>query len=475
MPDGADHTSARDWQDPSTYRAGTAELLARLRAFDGSAPAAEQHRVLAELAAYARADEGMYAPTTTLPADIVASFHEHLRQIAALLDPEVIRSHPGLTRSLRLGLLGLRTGEALHTAPRRRTDVGRGLDRVSYLVTGTPTETSEALHRKTRAIELIGASITSERILWVPTGSAVAVTGSREVDLPPEPATAQSTLAKARGRSPLALARTVLHDRALLRRSRRPDVAKRYAGAWLLMDRDTFAQDNAEHLYRHLLAHEPDVNAHFVLRRESNDWQRLEDDGFRLIPYGSDEYYLALLHCAHLISSQVDGYVVRPLLGHLLGPQRWRYTFLQHGVIIHDLSRWLNIKPIDLMVTSAPGEHASVVGDGTHYELTDLEVKQVGLARHDRLVRLGPQTTRRRMLVTPTWRSELLEPQTDGNRRGLLPDFWSSRYASEWAGLLSSPELKAICERAGWQITFMPHPNMQDYLDSSPLPPQDEQ
>jgi CDP-glycerol glycerophosphotransferase (TagB/SpsB family) len=36
--------------------------------------------------------------------------------------------------------------------------------------------------------------------------------------------------------------------------------------------------------------------------------------------------------------------------------------------------------------------------------------------------------------------------------------------------LLTSPELAALCDAAGWELTFLPHPNMQDYLATSPLP-----
>ena len=57
----------------------------------------------------------------------------------------------------------------------------------------------------------------------------------------------------------------------------------------------------------------PDVNAWFVLRRESADWDRLAAEGFRLVPFGSPEHVQLLLNTDHLISSQVDHYIVRPL------------------------------------------------------------------------------------------------------------------------------------------------------------------
>ena len=45
----------------------------------------------------------------------------------------------------------------------------------------------------------------------------------------------------------------------------------------------------------------------------------------------------------------------------LLGTPRWRFTFLQHGVTQNDLSRWINDKPIDLVLTATPDEQDGFV------------------------------------------------------------------------------------------------------------------
>jgi CDP-glycerol glycerophosphotransferase (TagB/SpsB family) len=70
----------------------------------------------------------------------------------------------------------------------------------------------------------------------------------------------------------------------------------------------------------------------------------------------------------------------------------------------------------------------------------------------------------------PTWRRELLADQSLGNERGLLDGFWESDFALAWRRVLESDRLRALCEREGWQLTFLPHPNMQDSIDTSPLP-----
>ena len=44
------------------------------------------------------------------------------------------------------------------------------------------------------------------------------------------------------------------------------------------------------------------------------------------------------------------------------GLRRWKFVFLQHGVIHNDLSRWLNAQPIRIMITTTEAEHRSIVG-----------------------------------------------------------------------------------------------------------------
>lgn len=105
-------------------------------------------------------------------------------------------------------------------------------------------------------------------------------------------------------------------------------VTTKYAGAWLLMDRDTQADDNAEHLYRYIRKNHPEQKIYFVLRKESHDWQRLEHDDFSLA-FGESEHEAALKSCDKVISSHADKYVSN-YLG--LKNARWLYYFiLQHG------------------------------------------------------------------------------------------------------------------------------------------------
>ncbi|MGQ0843700.1 MAG: bifunctional glycosyltransferase/CDP-glycerol:glycerophosphate glycerophosphotransferase [Sporichthyaceae bacterium] len=392
-------------------------------------------------------------------------------------------------------------------------------------------------HVKTRRIDVLGRTLAFERCVWLPASVNVSVrldgvpmpvrVGALEntryeagpakfwrtlgkqappkaPGAPKEKASASPSAAGGRARKYARLARRVQEDpkRAVVvarKKARKVVVGQLVGGkrqrkvvsvavkkldrfesvqalnnAWLLMDKDTHANDNAEHLYRYLHHSQPAVNAWFVLNRDSVDWDRLEAEGFRLIPHGSRRHTMALLNARHLLSSHADHYVVKPLDKKGVGNGNWRFTFLQHGVTMDDLSTWLNGKPIDLVICATPDEQATIVADGTAYRFNTLDTPLTGFPRHDRLWRLGestPPQSRRRLLFMPTWRVNLLGDRIgSSNARVLREDFWETNYAKAWRQVLESDRLRKAAATHNYEITFVPHPNMQDYLHGSPLP-----
>ena len=241
-----------------------------------------------------------------------------------------------------------------------------------------------------------------------------------------------------------------------------------YGTAWTFMDRDVQAGDNAEHLYRWVQMNHPEINAWFVLDRDSSDWDRLEADGFRLVARGTDDHVLLILNTSRMISSHVDWYVVQPLEHARFGRPTWRLVWLQHGVTKDDLSRWINPKPISLMVTATGQEFEAIVGDRTPYVYSTREVKLTGFPRHDRLLELGSNSQRSRILVCPTWRRFLVtEGTTDEDNRAAFRD---SKYARHWQGLISDGDLLTAAHNHGLVVTFLPHPNMRDFLGEFSVP-----
>ena len=446
----ADGSSLMDgqWVDPDKFRTvprkGWLDALRIAAAeHDGHVPPWIQNMVLYDLRGYFKNERRSPSRTANTPAEVSRDFFELLHEIFEHIDLDVLDRFRGsyipleVRQVLRMTFKGAGprpTEIALDTL-----DTDRGLVRLHYFYLGAaPVESFRArglvvapVHAKTRPCAFYGHVLGYERVVWLPAVTSLSATldgvatplRAGPADIPrleisrttiwqtltgsPPAAAPGSGLRRRLGRAKRDLqrhARWFTDDterqrtaaQATLRLSRTPFYRHRYRDAWLLIDRDSQAQDNAEHLYRWLRANRPKVNAFFVLARSSPDWARLSAEGFRLVDHRSREHDIALLNARHVLSSQIDNYITSPQSAELFGPEnvgRWHYTFLQHGVTKDDLSIWINTKPIDLMITATPDEYRSIVDDTSPYIFSDREVKLTGFPRHDRLLELarGPE------------------------------------------------------------------------------------
>jgi hypothetical protein len=257
---------------------------------------------------------------------------------------------------------------------------------------------------------------------------------------------------------PSALPETL---RELYRRAQGKEAARQYDGCWLLMDRVHKADDNAEHLYR-WLREQPDFTRplYFVLDPVSSDWERLRADGFALLPYGSSRHILAAFRAQWLISSNMENRVFDPFgTRFLYGLPRYKFAYLQHRIIMNDLSACMNAVPMDMLVTSTRQEHASLLGGG--YKFTQRETVLTGLARHDALLaRAGERPAKRHIVFCPTWRQHLYG--TEAHVPGLDPQeaarFAASDYFKAWNAVTGSERLARTARQHGYDLFFFPHP-----------------
>ena len=243
---------------------------------------------------------------------------------------------------------------------------------------------------------------------------------------------------------------------------------KQFTDAWLLMDRDIQADDNAEHLYRYIKEKHPKVNTWFVLNKSSHDWQRLESEGFRLLAFGSLAHKMALLNAKHLISSHADKFVTNYLPNkYYRDLLRSEFTYLKHGVIQNDFSSRLNSKSIRHLITAGQDEYQSLCYGESGYKFTEREVQLTGLPRHDALLSKSTNfPVQKKILIMPTWRSSLAgETLGSGTERKRNSDFKESQFYKAWASLLNSPRLNELVKEYGYQLVFFPHANLQPYLD----------
>ncbi|WP_181034571.1 glycosyltransferase [Arthrobacter sp. 08Y14] len=261
-------------------------------------------------------------------------------------------------------------------------------------------------------------------------------------------------------------------DQVLIRRASTEPVRSRYQDAWLLMDRIDRADDNAEHLYRYLMKHRPDINAFFVIDQDCADWHRLQGEGFKVVPYGSDEAVLLVLNAAYKLSSHANWNVEYPVNRERFGSGNAKFVYLQHGVIKDDMSRWINGKNIAAMVTTTRGEHESIAGNNSVYRLSSHQAKLVGLPRYDALrtaALASPVKQRRQVLIAPTWRQYVKKViEVCATPEEAARAFEATDFGGTWMALLRSAELKELSANEDMDVVFMPHPEFEfvvPYLD----------
>lgn len=238
---------------------------------------------------------------------------------------------------------------------------------------------------------------------------------------------------------------------------------------WLFLDRPYAADDNAEHLYRWIKSNHQNKTIYFALLKTSRDWERLYNEGFNLIEYGSKEYEEILKASSKIISSQIDANVVNYFKDNSLNYKK--IVWLQHGVTKDDLSSWLNSKfRIDVIVTATKDEFNSFVLDNTRYKYTEKEVKLTGFPRFDAL-NGQYDIDDKKILFMPTWRQSLVGETTFNGERKYRSDFFNSEYALKWGAVFSSDKLRKFSKKYNVEFYIYPHPNIKPYINNFNLSP----
>ncbi len=489
-----DSTSEVVFTDPDRYttvpRRGYLDLLRRAVERPGGVPAWVQNLVIYDLS-WCLSYEERAAGGGGGPRGAVADeFHGLLAEITARLDATVVQNFNArpMPQIWREFLAHGYTDESWRPGAvvRDRRDRRAELDRIRYRFTGSrPAErivvngsVVEPLHAKTRDLDFFDRVILRERLLWVPRGEVSVTLDGQPVtvlrsDPKPPPRDRKPRVKPAQ----TPKSRRFPDTETLLRKAAGSVlVRRRYRRAWVLIDRVHDADDSAEHFFHWIRENRPRTNAWFVIEKGTPDYDRLRSQRVRkLIPYGSLRWKLLMLNCEHLISSHADAAITNPPgLKTLIPSPKWRYSFLNHGVIKDDLSAWLNPKNAEIFVTSTPGEYESICGDGTRYVYTSKETVLSGMPRFDKVREVGlrfPPEKRDLVLIAPTWRNWLVAPLAPGSqRRKLVDGFTETEFVKQWRAVLCAPELGELAQRHGLTVATLLHPNLQAVREELQLP-----
>ncbi|MCI6995173.1 MAG: CDP-glycerol:glycerophosphate glycerophosphotransferase [Methanobrevibacter sp.] len=229
---------------------------------------------------------------------------------------------------------------------------------------------------------------------------------------------------------------------------------------WLMGDRVEAGDDNAEHLFKYCINQDDDVNKYFIIGKDSPDYNRLKKECKNIVAFRSAKHKILFTFSEKLVSSQVNKFILNPFLASneflYNGAVLHDECFIQHGVILHDLSNWIRkyVYNLSLFVTSAEAEWESIAH--TNYNFETDRIQLLGLPRYDKLV----NNDNKQILFIPTWRRNLDDPR-------LLVD---SEYFKNINNVLNNERLIELAHEYGYSLVFRPHPELWRYLDLFDIP-----
>ena len=240
---------------------------------------------------------------------------------------------------------------------------------------------------------------------------------------------------------------------------------RKYKDLWVFAERGNDARDNAMHLFRYVCKKCPDVNAVYIITKDSPDLKNVQDVG-RIVYHGSWQHYLCYLVAKKKVSAHIFGgapernlflrmdYV--SFLKKLF--VKGKYVFLQHGVTQAD-GPWLHRDKVrfDLFVTVSKREEQFVIERFGHPAQC---VKSLGFARYDALPLTHQKT--KKILLMPTWRHYLSKCTAE--------DFEKTDYFKSFNSLLNSERLLSLLDQYGYELIFYPHFEMQKFLHLFTIP-----
>lgn len=227
---------------------------------------------------------------------------------------------------------------------------------------------------------------------------------------------------------------------------------------WIVSERGHDARDNGYHMYLYLRKHHPEVNAWYLISKDSPDLNKISDLG-NIVYKRSIKYFMMF------ISASVFVGAFSPFIPS--GNRRFglevkkkknqKYIFLQHGIIGNNHPVYHKDKAqFDLFFCGAKPEFDYV---SKNYGYNNGELRYTGLARFDALHDIKTQRT---VLIMPTWRTWLAKLDSKEAAK--------SEYIKKWNSLINNPALVELSEKNNVKVIFYPHELMQVYvgLFSSP-------
>lgn len=224
----------------------------------------------------------------------------------------------------------------------------------------------------------------------------------------------------------------------------------------IVSDRYEKADDNGEHFYRWIVKYKPEYKCYFALSKTSSDWNRLEQEGFKLIDFDSKEMTSLYKQANLIVSSVASDYIENyKSLRYKFGAPKSKFVCLSHGVnfdLKFDYSK--NLK-INKQILSTQLEVDYFNNEST-CPLFPNQYPKIGMSRTPDLLK---STISKDIIFMPTWTQELANNQ----------DIISTSYYEGLEKLVNSPLITELLKREIQVFKIVIHPMLDHHLKSFKL------
>ncbi|MGP5227059.1 CDP-glycerol glycerophosphotransferase family protein [Arthrobacter rhombi] len=240
--------------------------------------------------------------------------------------------------------------------------------------------------------------------------------------------------------------RLALPTRVLMRGKPKP--------IWVIGELPYKAQDNGLHFFRYMRDFHREIDAYYVIRPDSPERRNLE--GYdNVLDYRSKEHIDMVLQADRIIGTHDPGFLYPIRSPEFEGKVKADKVFLQHGVtaakwMVPNYGKNISAFKTDLILVCSEREKEFFVQD---FGYSPREIAVTGFNRFDALFDGKVDLKPRQILIMPTWRPWLQDPDF----------FTESDYYQRWTELLQSSELAEMQRQNDAEIIFCLHPNMQQF------------
>lgn len=223
---------------------------------------------------------------------------------------------------------------------------------------------------------------------------------------------------------------------------------------WLISERGKEARDNGYFFFVWLKKNHPEINAKYIISKDSKDIYKFESWKECIVTYNSLKHLSSIWKAKYLISTHICGYTNDHQFFSKFDGQfhvfKGKKIFLQHGITKDDLQNLYYGKiNLDLFISGSKIEYDYIV---KKFGYPDGIIKYTGLCRFDNLMDLREK---KQILVMPTFRIYVDREHFD-----------DSEYFKAYKQLLCSEILHQLLERTGYTLIFYPHYEFQSKIDS---------